>query len=128
LQKLVALGLSAALAVAGLGLTADASNAGSRHYNYNQPHHHHGKGLRFGLSFGNPYYFGVPQYYGLPGPFYRPYYRPYVAPYAYRPYGYGRTYAWGGGHVQRCIARYRTYNPATDMYYRRPGVLARCRL
>jgi hypothetical protein len=31
-------------------------------------------------------------------------------------------------HVSRCKARYRTYNPRTDMFYARPGVRRRCRL
>ena len=42
-------------------------------------------------------------------------------------YAYPYSYA-GGDHVQRCLARYRTYNPATDLYYKHPGVAARCRL
>ena len=73
-------------------------------------------------------------YYGVPGGYpdlswlFRPHSihpRPYYAasPYAYRTGG-----SAGGGHVQRCLARYQTYDPATDLYFRHPGVQARCRL
>jgi hypothetical protein len=31
-------------------------------------------------------------------------------------------------HQKACADRYRTYNPATDMYYARPGVQRRCGL
>ncbi|MDB5454622.1 MAG: hypothetical protein JWP92_207, partial [Caulobacter sp.] len=41
--------------------------------------------------------------------------------------------AWGGRpgwnrHVRACFARYRSYNPRTDTYSVRRGVVARCRL
>lgn len=31
-------------------------------------------------------------------------------------------------HVRACQRRYRTYNPRTDMFVARPGVMRRCRL
>ena len=31
-------------------------------------------------------------------------------------------------HVDACLARYRSYNPRTDMFHVRPGVQRRCRL
>jgi nucleoid-associated protein YgaU len=31
-------------------------------------------------------------------------------------------------HKQACAARYKTYDPATDMFFARPGVKQRCRL
>jgi hypothetical protein len=134
MRKFIAIGLAGALALAGLGLTASPSNAGNkRHYSHHHQHHNYnryyggynrypgGGGLALGFAFGRLFN-------GF-GPYYQPYNRPFYQPnYGYYPrYGYGQAYV-GGGHVQRCLARYRTYNPATDMYYRRPGVLARCRL
>ena len=41
----------------------------------------------------------------------------------YRGYGYDRG---PRSHTAWCEWRYRTYNPATDMYYARPGVRAYC--
>jgi hypothetical protein len=43
---------------------------------------------------------------------------------------YGHPYDGYGGprsHVAWCEWRYRTYNPATDMFYARPGVQEYCR-
>jgi hypothetical protein len=72
-------------------------------------------------------------FYGVPGgypdlsyifhPFAAHPHRHYADPYGYRTYEHT-----GGGHVQRCLARYRTYVPATDLYFKHPGVQARCRL
>ena len=42
-----------------------------------------------------------------------------------------KTYSKRGNwyqHVRSCSARYRSYNPRTDMYQVRRGVMARCRL
>ncbi len=75
---------------------------------------------RYGYGYYQPYYH----------PYYHPYYayRPYYPPPAYRYAPYPRYAYSGGSHVQRCLARYRTYNPATDLYFARPGVAVRCRL
>ena len=40
-----------------------------------------------------------------------------------RPYGYYRGYS---PHVSWCLNHYRTYNPATNTYFARPGVPAVC--
>jgi hypothetical protein len=67
-------------------------------------------------------------------------YRPYYYGYGYPGYAYGYPYrypayrysypAYGGGynsaHVQWCLAHYRTYNPATNTYFRKVGVPAVC--
>jgi hypothetical protein len=88
----------------------------------------------FGFSFGE----GVPGYY--PRYPYDPGYQPfgsYPRPYYAQPYDYDDYYLRNyrvyphvrSGHVERCLARYyRTYNPATDLYFKYPGVQARCRL
>jgi hypothetical protein len=119
MKRLAALGLAAALAVT--GLTAATETALARVI------------FGFGFSQGFPgYYPEYPGYY----PGYQPfglYPRPYYAHpyYDYDDY-YLRNYRVyrhvGSSHVQRCLARYRTYNPATDLYFKYPGVQARCRL
>lgn len=35
---------------------------------------------------------------------------------------------YGGGHVQRCLARYRSYDPRTDTYIGKGGQIRYCRL
>jgi hypothetical protein len=35
---------------------------------------------------------------------------------------------YGSGHVQRCLARYRSYDPATDTYMGYDGIRRYCRL
>lgn len=44
------------------------------------------------------------------------------------PQGYSGSASDWSRHVAACQARYRTYDAATDMFYARPGVQARCRL
>ena len=78
-------------------------------------------------SYGSYGFFGVPggypdlTYIFRPHSIYRGHYYD-ASPHVYRTDGYA------GGHVQRCLARYRTYNPATDLYFKHPGVTARCGL
>jgi hypothetical protein len=113
MKRLAAFGLAAALAVT--GLTAATETASAR--------------VIFGFGFSQ----GYPGYY--PGYSYQPY-GLYPRPYFARPYDYDDYYPRnyrvyrhvGSNHVQRCLARYRTYNPATDLYFMYPGVQARCRL
>ncbi len=75
----------------------------------------------FGLYFGGPYYGGP--YYG----YYHPYY---YAPYYYRPYYYGYSYyphyRYYGDDVASCAARFRTYNPATHLYFGYDGRWHHC--
>jgi len=44
------------------------------------------------------------------------------------PSGYNGAASDWSRHVAACQARYRTYDPRTDMFFARPGVQARCRL
>jgi hypothetical protein len=81
-------------------------------------------GIGVGYPAANPWY---PAYYPRPRAYYPRAYYPVAPRYAPRAY-YPRAAYGRGGHVQRCLARYRTYNPATDLYFVRPGVAARCRL
>ena len=93
----------------------------SGHGNY-RPHHrpnyrpHHRPNYRPHYRPGRPYY--RPGYHR---PYYRPYYRPpiYVAPPVIYN-GYNR-------HVRWCLARYRSYNPATDRFLSTSGVYRVCR-
>jgi hypothetical protein len=66
----------------------------------------------YGYGYGYPAY-GYGYGYGYP-------YR-----YSYPAYGYS-TYGGGSAHVQWCLNRYRTYNPATNTYFIRVGVPAVC--
>jgi hypothetical protein len=43
------------------------------------------------------------------------------------PKNFGKRGSWYQ-HVRACSARYRSYNPRTDTYQVRRGVVARCRL
>ena len=73
-------------------------------YPYPYPYHRHRHTAAY-FSFGGPDFrisFGVPTH--------RHYYR----------------YAYGDSHVTSCAARYRTYNPATNMYLARRGVWVAC--
>ncbi len=70
-----------------------------------------------------------------PGPYYRPYYYdPGPAIAAGVIFGtlgamaLSNNYGYGGprSHTAWCEWRYKTYNPATDQFYAKPGVLAYC--
>lgn len=43
------------------------------------------------------------------------------------PKHWGQRQGWNR-HVRACMSRYRSYNPRTDTYVVRRGVVARCRL
>jgi hypothetical protein len=82
-------------------------------------HHHH-----------HPYWGGRPYYGWETGPGY--YYPDYGYDYGYDDGyddGYYPTYpsyAGSNAHVRWCEAHYKTYNPATDLFFVRRGVPARC--
>ena len=71
-------------------------------------------GLGFGAAFVNPFW----------GPYYYSYYAP--PPFAPAPPMIYPQTNWSA-HVAWCQNRYRTYNPATNTYFARPGVPAVCR-
>jgi hypothetical protein len=109
MKKILGLALAAAVAVAGVMGTSESVLAA--------PHHHFVHRHQGGL-FIAPFLFAPLFGWGMAG----------VYPHAYG-YGYGYPYgAYYGGnsHVQWCLAHYRTYNPATNMYIARPGVWAVC--
>lgn len=91
-----------------------------RHRGYDR-HYRSGYGYR-------PYRHYRP-YYGGYRPYYRPYYRPglnvYIAPRpVYRDRYIRRSYA--GSHVNWCVSRYRSYNPATNRFLSYGGVYKVC--
>lgn len=68
-------------------------------------------------------------YYGYrPRPYYRPYYRPGVSVYVTpRPYYRDRYVRRGdSSHVDWCLARYRSYDPATNRFLSYGGVYRIC--
>jgi hypothetical protein len=86
------------------------------------------QGLSFGFGFGSPGFYNDFGY----RPHYRPYYRPLYRPY-YRSYVRPRVYLdvdvdRGDDHVARCEARYRSYDPDTDMFLGYDGDYHYCRL
>jgi hypothetical protein len=95
---------------------------GYRPYRNYRPYYGYRPGQGYRPYPNRPYYGYRPPYYG-----YRPYYRPgvnvYVTP---RPY-YNQGYVGeGGSHVDWCVARYRSYNPATDRFLSYGGVYKIC--
>jgi hypothetical protein len=116
IKKLAILGLAAVLALPAVMVAPQPAEARAR------------VGVNIGIGFGWPGYVPYyPRYRYSPYRYY-PAYVPRYVPRAYYPYAPYRYRVIGGTHVQRCMARYKTYNPRTDMFYARPGVLAKCRL
>jgi hypothetical protein len=123
MKKLMALGLATAVAVGSLAaVTAPASaqpdwqkKSWNKNWNGNKNnkwdndwkwrHRHNGGWVA-------PFVFGSVLGYGLGSAYYN------------QPY-YGSGY-YGDAHVQWCMDRYRTYNPATNTYFVRRGVQAVC--
>ena len=118
MKKALSIALAASLAVSAIAVSAAPASA-------HQWHRHNNAGIAvFGALAGlavlstinqGRYYdydYGYGYGYGYPPP-----------PY----YGY-RTHYYGGysPHVAWCMSHFRSYNPATGIYFRAPGVPARC--
>lgn len=89
------------------------------HWGYNNHwhgHHNHWHGYPY-YNYG--WYGGAPWWY----------YGALVAPYVYGAYssGYYDNQNYGNAHVQWCLNRYRSYNPATDTFVGYDGYRHRCR-
>jgi hypothetical protein len=118
MKKIAALGLAGLMGVSALAMTAGTASADPggdwwkhRHYDHHWDGDHHWNGGG-GWGWGGPFVLGL----GLG-----------------TMYGYGAApypdYGYGGGwdgHVRWCESQYRTYSPATDTFFIRPGVPARC--
>lgn len=104
-----------------------------KHYGYNR--HWHGKRRHYGYNRWNKHrWHGYPYYnYGWYGGAPWWYYGAalaYTVPYYYDS-GYEDDYDggdYGDAHVRRCLNRYRSYNPKTDLFRGYDGRLHRCRL
>jgi hypothetical protein len=120
MRKLIAMGLAAALAAASAMVASAPAEAW--HWGYGHGWGYGWRGYSPGPSVG----------FSLRGPNFRlgfaaPVYPRYAYPrYRYDPYPRYRVRVAGGSHVAWCSARYRTYNPATNTYFRRVGVPAVC--
>ncbi len=84
-------------------------NGGQSWNHDHRPHHGH----------GGPWYYG-----GGPGPYYN--YDDGDDYYGDDYYDYPSYPIYDDAHVRWCASHYRTYNPATDRFFIRAGVLARC--
>jgi BA14K-like protein len=105
MNKIAALGLAATMAAGAMMVSGQAS----ADYWPHPMHHHHSN-----FYFGSPFFFGFSV-----GPQFR-YMDPYPRYYGYSNYGYSDL------HVQWCLGRYRTYNPATNTFFIKKGVPAVC--
>lgn len=117
MKKTVSIAVAAAIAVSAMAVSAAPAAAAS-------------KGDRAAIAiFGAIAGMALSQAYH--DRYYGNYYYGYPPPPPPRPYGYyGRAPGYYGGygnaHVDWCLNRYRTYNPATNTYFRKPGVPAVC--
>lgn len=109
-KSIIVAGLAAALATTSFAGSAMARpDYWYRHHHYR--HHHDdniGPAIIAGSIFGLIGGALANNYYSQPNPY------------------YGRPYYGANAHVRWCEQRYRTYNPATDMFYARPGVKEYC--
>ncbi len=114
MKKSISIALATSLAISAIGLAAAPASARPRHWNNDTA-----AIAAFGAIFGLAAIAAANQrrydydgyYYGYPPP-YRPYHHRY----------YGRY----SPHVAWCLDHYRTYNPATNTYFRKRGVPAVC--
>ena len=110
MNKIAAYSLAATMAAGAMMVSGAASaKPWPPHPPFPPMHHHHSN-----LYFGSPFFFGFSV-----GPQFR-YMDPYPRYYGYSNYGYSDL------HVQWCLGHYRTYNPATNIFFIRKGVPAEC--
>ncbi len=115
MKKPLSIALAASIAVTAIGLSAAPAAARDRHWHNNDTGAAIAAlGIVVGLAAiaaANQHRYDT--YYGYPPP-----------PRYYGTYRHFRGYS---PHVAWCLDRYRTYNPATNTYFRKPGVPAVCR-
>ena len=109
MRKLLAVTLAGLVSIGAVAATTGAADAHStNYYRYGYSGYGYYPGPRPPLAYlylGTPF-FGL----GVRTPYF---------------FGWHRAHEWNE-HVAWCSARYRTYNPATDSYFIRRGVPARC--
>src|SRR5665213_2182125 len=107
MKTILALGLAAAVATGAVTAVSSSASANPPGPPPGPPpwmlHHHHSHPYWWG---GAPFFFG----FGV-GPGYD------------EPYS---NYAYNNPHVTWCMQHYRTYNPATNTFFIRPGVPVQC--
>jgi hypothetical protein len=115
MKKLMALSLAAVVTATSIATTMTSASAGDRDYGRHRPYIMHRQNdniapFLFGSIFGSIFGSMLSQ----------PYYS--QQPY----YGQRYTYYRSNPHVEWCLARYKTYNPATNTFFIRRGVQAVC--
>jgi hypothetical protein len=110
MKKLLAMTLAVALAVTTVAATT--STASAKHRDWGWPF---AAGALLGFGLG--YSVHPRRHYVHPRRYY------YVEPHAYYP---KHAYRLSSAHVDWCLWRYRTYNPATNTFFIRRGVPAVC--
>ena len=119
MKKPLTIALAATLAVSAIGLSAAPAAARDRHW-----HSDTGAAIAvFGAIAGLAAVAAASQHhYGYDDRYDGYYDYPPPPP----PRGYYRYHHGYDPHVAWCLSHYQTYNPATNTYYRRPGVPAVC--
>ncbi len=112
MKKIAILALAGLMGASALAVTAGPASAHppwvnhqNQNWNNNWNHGHWNHGPGWGWGLGGPFLLGL----GV-GTLYS------------NSYDYG----YGDDHVRWCATHYRTYSPATDTFFIRPGVPARC--
>ena len=113
MKKTLSIALAASLAVTAFGLSAVPAAAHSRDDRAAIAIFGAIAGLAAAAAASQHRYDYDHYYYGYPPP-------------RYYGYGYRGYYRGYSPHVAWCLDHYRTYNPATNTYFRRPGVPAVC--
>ena len=106
MKKIAALGLAGLMGISALAMTGNTASAGPHPSPDPWIYRHHPHG-GWGWGWGGPFVLGL----GI-GTLYG------------NSYDYG--YGYDNDHVRWCAEHYRTYRPATDTFFIRPGVPVRC--
>jgi hypothetical protein len=123
MKKTLSAALAVSIAAGAIAVSAADASAAPRNWNWHRGNNAGAAAAIIGgiVGLGILSQAARPHYYGYPGYTYD--YPQYSYPrYNYRYQGGGYTSA----HVEWCLSRYRTYNPATNTYFRKPGIPAVC--
>lgn len=117
MKKILAYGLAALMAAGTMTVVSGTPASAKPMWMYSHPpmmfHRHHRR-----IQPGANFFFSAPLLFGFGfGPQFYPY--QYQSQYQYQNYGVSP-------HVQWCLSRYRTYNPATNLFFIKKGVPAVC--
>lgn len=115
MKKPLSIALAASIAITAIGFAATPASARDRHWRNDD-------GAAIAIIAGIA---GIAAIAAASQHRDRHYYRDYPPPPPQR-YHYSGYYRGYDPHVAWCLNRYRTYNPATNTYFARPGVPAVC--